>query len=290
MMPTETLELQPRRDGVIRCTAWLGRVLVACEYSGAVRDAFRKLGWYAMSCDLLPTDAPGEHYQGDVRELLAQPWDIIIAFPTCTYLCSSGMHWTVRGLRDLKLTEDALDFVRCLLGADCKHIALENPVGAISTRIRKPDCIIHPWQFGHPESKTTCLWLKNLPALVPTNVLQKPASGRWENQCASGQNKLAPSPDRWKERSKTYQGIADAMASQWSAFVLSAPPTVNHAPIAENLFAWSANNTTPTAPALGQATPKMMDGNSSKKTASSTEYVLCEPDPAILALALTRTR
>jgi hypothetical protein len=234
----------------------LGRVLVACEYSGSVRDAFAKLGWYALSCDLLPTDQPGEHHQGDVRELLAQPWDIIVAFPPCTYLCSSGMHWTVRGLRDPKLTEDALDFVRCLLDAPAKHIALENPVGAISTRIRKPDCIIHPWQFGHPESKTTCLWLKNLPALVPTNILPKPASGRWENQCASGQNKLAPSPDRWKERSKTYQGIADAMAAQWSAFVLSAPPTANHAPIAENLFAWSASNTTPTAPALAQATPK----------------------------------
>lgn len=265
MTPTETSELQLTGNGVIRCSAWLGRVLVACEYSGAVRDAFRKLGWYAMSCDLLPTDAPGEHYQGDVRELLSQQWDIIIAFPPCTYLCSSGMHWTVRGLRDPKLTEDALDFVRCLLGADCKHIALENPVGAISTRIRKPDCIIHPWQFGHPESKTTCLWLKNLPALVPTNVLQKPASGRWENQCASGQNKLAPSPDRWKERSKTYQGIADAMASQWSAFVLSAPPTVNHARFAENLFAWSASNTTPTAPALAQATPK----NSALKLSSN---------------------
>ena len=243
-----------------------------------------------MSCDLLPTDAPGEHYQGDVRELLAQPWDLIIAFPPCTYLCSSGMHWTVRGLRDPKLTEDALDFVRCLLGADCKHIALENPVGAISTRIRKPDCIIHPWQFGHPESKTTCLWLKNLPALAPTNILQKPASGRWENQCASGQNKLAPSPDRWKERSKTYQGIADAMASQWSEFVLSSRQTVSHAPIAENLFAWSASNTTPTAPALGQATQQMMDGNSSKKTESSTEYVLCEPDWGRLADALSRTR
>ena len=254
----------------VRSSDWLGRVLVACEYSGAVRDAFRKLGWYAMSCDLLPTDAPGEHHQGDVRELLAQPWDIIIAFPPCTYLCSSGMHWTVRGLRDPKLTEDALDFVRCLLGADCKHIALENPVGAISTRIRKPDCIIHPWQFGHPESKTTCLWLKNLPALVPTNVLQKPASGRWENQCASGQNKLAPSPDRWKERSKTYQGIADAMASQWSAFVLSAPPTVNHAPIAENLFAWSASNTTRIASASALETPMNSDTPSLRTLENST--------------------
>ena len=251
---------------------WLGRVLVACEYSGSVRDAFAKLGWYALSCDLLPTDSPGEHHQGDVRELLAQPWDIIIAFPPCTYLCSSGMHWTIRGKRDPQLTEDALDFVRYLLAAPAKHIALENPVGAISTRIRKPDCIIHPWQFGHPESKTTCLWLKNLPALVPTNILPKPASGRWENQCASGQNKLAPSPDRWKERSKTYAGIASAMAAQWSAFVLSAPPTANRAPIAENLFAWCASNTTPTAPALAQATPKNSALKLSKNWVNCGEY------------------
>ena len=238
------------------------RVLVACEYSGTVRDAFRKLGWYAISCDLLPTDVPGEHHQGDVRELLAQSWDIIIAFPPCTYLCSSGMHWTTRGLRDPKLTEDALDFVRCLLGADCKHIAIENPVGAISTRIRKPDCIIHPWQFGHPESKTTCLWTKNLPVLVPTKVLQKPASGRWENQTPNGQNKLGPSKDRWKLRSATYQGIADAMAAQWSEFVLSSHLIANHAPIAENLFAWSASNITQTANVQAQAMLKMTDGNS----------------------------
>jgi hypothetical protein len=272
--PTLELGMSVERTAIppLCSSVLLGRVLVACEYSGSVRDAFAALGWDAWSCDLLPSEKPGNHHQGDVRELLAQPWDIIIAFPPCTYLCSSGMHWTVRGLRDPKLTEDALDFVRCLLGADCKHIALENPVGAISTRIRKPDCIIHPWQFGHPESKTTCLWLKNLPPLVPTNILQKPAGGRWENQCANGsQNKLGPSPDRWKLRSKTYQGIADAMASQWSAFVLSAPPTANHAPIAENLFAWSASNTTRTAPVSDLETPTNSDTMSSKKTATSTE-------------------
>jgi hypothetical protein len=125
------------------------------------------------------------------------------------------MHWTVRGLRDPQLTEDALDLVRTLMDADCPRIALENPIGCISSRIRKPDQTIHPWQFGHPESKTTCLWLKNLPPLIPTNILTKPASGRWENQTPSGQNKLGPSKDRWKIRSKTYQGIADAMAAQW---------------------------------------------------------------------------
>jgi hypothetical protein len=169
------------------------RVLVACKYSGRVRDAFRALGHDALSCDLLPTDAPGPHYQGDVKDVLGQEWDVLIAFPPCTYLCSSGMHRTVRGLRDPKLTEDALAFVRMFLNAPVRYIALENPVGCISTRIREPDCIIQPWQFGHPESKTTCLWLKNLPALEPTEVCEKPPSGRWTNQTPSGQNKLGPS-------------------------------------------------------------------------------------------------
>lgn len=196
------------------------RVLVACEYSGTVRDAFIRLGHDAMSCDLLPTDATGPHYTGDVSDLLTQQWDMLIAFPPCTYLCSSGMHWTVRGLRDPKLTEDALDFVRLLLGANVKHIALENPVGCISSRIRKPDCVVHPWEHGHAESKTTCLWLKNLPPLIPTNPLPLPPSGRWANQTPSGQNKLGPSKDRWKLRSATYKGIAEAMAAQWSAYAL----------------------------------------------------------------------
>jgi len=197
------------------------RVLVACEYSGRVRDAFIRQGCDAVSCDLLPTDSPGPHHQGDVKELLHLQYDLLVAFPPCTYLCLSGMHWTTRGLRDPQLTEDALEFVQLLLNAPIPHIALENPVGIISTRIRKPDCIIQPWQFGHPEAKRTCLWLQGLPALKPTNVLSKPANGRWDNQTASGQNKLAPSKDRWKERSKTYQGIADAMAIQWAPLLLS---------------------------------------------------------------------
>ena len=196
------------------------RVLVACEFSGTLRDAFIRLGHDAMSCDLLPTDATGPHYTGDVSDLLTQQWDMLIAFPPCTYLCSSGMHWTVRGLRDPKLTEDALDFVRLLLGANVKHIALENPVGCISSKIRKPDCVVHPWEHGHAESKTTCLWLKNLPPLIPTNLLPLPPSGRWANQTPSGQNKLGPSKDRWKLRSATYKGIAEAMAAQWSAYAL----------------------------------------------------------------------
>lgn len=288
---TDTLKLEEAAEGGCHHSIVHPlRVLVACEYSGAVRDAFRALGHDAISCDLLPTDVPGPHHTGDVAELLTQQWDMLIAFPPCTYLCSSGMHWTVRGKRDPQLTEDALDFVRSLLGANVKHIALENPVGCISTRIRKPDCIIHPWEHGHPESKTTCLWLKNLPKLTPTNILQKPASGRWENQCANGsQNKLPPSPDRWKLRSKTYQGIANAMASQWSAYALSQRGNSPSANAAENLGALFTWNTTPTANASDQATPKTKDGNSKSETESSTGYVLCPPgDASILMRALAR--
>ncbi len=264
------------------------KVLVACESSGRVRDAFLALGHNAISCDLLPTDAPGPHHQGDVREILNQGWDILIAFPTCTYLCSSGMHRTIRGLRDPQLTEDALGFVRLLLDAPIPHISLENPVGCISTRIRKPDCIIQPWQFGHPESKTTCLWLKNLPALQPTNICQKPTSGRWENQTPSGQNKLGPSPTRWKERSKTYPGIAEAMAKQWSEYVLSLPANCPNAITVGNRGVQFTLDITEIAPVSDQVTPKMKDTNSPKKTESSTQYVLCEPDPATLMMALSR--
>lgn len=223
------------------------KILVACEQSGAVRDAFANLGHEAWSCDLLPSATAGQHHQGDVMEIINDGWDMMIAFPTCTYLCSSGMHWTVRGLRDPKLTEDALDFVRRLLDAPIPMIALENPVGCISTRIRKPDQIIHPWQFGENASKTTCLWLKNLPPLKPTNILPKPQSGRWANQTPSGQNKLGPSPDRWKERAKTYQGIAMAMADQWSGSCV--PRTAIHVQTAESLGAVFTEITTPTVTA-----------------------------------------
>lgn len=193
------------------------RVLVACEYSGVVRNAFAARGHEVLSCDLLPTESPGPHYQGDVRDLLGDGWDLMVAHPPCTYLAASGMHWTTRGLRDPQLTEDALGFVRLLLGAPIAHIALENPVGCISTRIRKPDQYVHPWQYGHDASKKTGLWLKALPLLEPTQVLPLPPSGRWANQTASGQNRLGPSEDRWKLRSATYQGIADAMADQWGS-------------------------------------------------------------------------
>jgi hypothetical protein len=194
------------------------RVLVACEYSGTVRDAFRRAGHDAMSCDLLPTEAPGPHYQGDVRDVLDDGWDLMVAHPPCTYLSVSGMHWTTRGLRDPQLTEDALTFVRLLLEAPVPRIALENPVSVISSRIHKPDQIVQPWMFGHDASKKTCLWLKGLPRLVPTAIVApRIVNGRkrWGNQTNSGQNKLPPSEDRWKIRSATYQGIADAMADQW---------------------------------------------------------------------------
>lgn len=194
------------------------RVLVACEYSGTVRDAFLRAGHYALSCDLLPCEstASGDHYQGDVRDILDHDWDLMIAHPPCTYLSVSGMHWTTRGLRDPQLTEDALDFVRLLMNAPIPRIAIENPVSVISTRIRKPDQIIQPWWFGHDASKKTCLWLKNLPPLKPTSMLPGDKKTRRANQTASGQNRLSPSTDRWKIRSVTYPGIAAAMAAQWS--------------------------------------------------------------------------
>ena len=193
------------------------RVLIACEYSGTVRDAFLRLGHDAMSCDLLPTEAKGPHYQGDVRDVIEDGWDLMVAHPPCTYLCSSGLHWNKRRPERAAQTEEALAFVQYLLNAPVPRIALENPIGCISTRVRKPTQTIQPWQFGHPESKSTCLWLKGLKPLMPTNILSLPECGRWENQTASGQNKLSPSPDRWKLRSATYLGIADAMAQQWGA-------------------------------------------------------------------------
>lgn len=194
-------------------------ILVACESSGAVRDALTALGHTAMSCDLLPTETPGWHYRGDVREVLDDYWDLMIAHPPCTYLSSSGMHWTTRGLRDPKLTEDALAFVRLLLDAPIPKIAIENPVGVISTRIRPADQYVQPYQFGDDASKKTGLWLKELPILVPTKLIPPRlinGKKRWGNQTDSGQNKLGPSDDRWKERSKTYPGLAAAMALQWA--------------------------------------------------------------------------
>ena len=179
------------------------RVLVACEYSGVVRDAFLAAGHDAMSCDLLPTDAPGPHWQGDVRDVLGWDWDLMIAHPPCTHLAVSGARW----FKDKQVEQaQALDFVRLLLDAPIPRIALENPVSIISSRIRKPDQIIQPWQFGHGETKATCLWIKGLPLLQSTCVVD----GR-----DARVHRMSPSPNRWKERSRTYTGIAAAMAAQW---------------------------------------------------------------------------
>ena len=180
------------------------KVLVACEFSGAVRRAFRALGHQAYSCDLIHAeDGHDYHYQCDVRTLLDRDWDLLIAHPPCTHLAVSGARW----FKD-KIDEqnDALEFVRTILGAPAKRIALENPISIISSRIRKPDQIIQPWQFGHGETKATCLWLKNLPKLVPTKIVE----GREPRV-----HHASPGPDRWKERSRTLPGIAEAMAEQW---------------------------------------------------------------------------
>ena len=195
------------------------KVLVACEYSGRVRDAFLARGHDAISCDLLPTDSPGPHYQGDVLELIRrEKFDLMVAHPPCTYLCSSGLHWNGRVPGRAEKTEEALEFVRALLFCEIPRIALENPTGCIGTRIRKSDQTIQPWQFGADASKATCLWLKGLPKLVPTSIVEpRIVNGkkRWGNQTDSGQNRLGPSDDRWKVRSETYLGIAEAMAAQW---------------------------------------------------------------------------
>lgn len=189
------------------------KILVACEYSGRVREAFRKLGHDAWSCDLLPADDNSPyHIQGDVLAILNDGWDLMVAHPPCTYLASSGLHWNKRIPGREQLTLEALEFIQVLMDAPIEKIAIENPIGRISSAIRKPDQIIQPWQFGEDASKATCLWLKNLPPLQPTDIIKKE---RYANQTASGQNKLPPSKDRWKIRSVTYQGIADAIAQQW---------------------------------------------------------------------------
>ena len=202
------------------------RILVACEFSGRVRDAFIKQGHDAISCDLLPSISnEGPHYQGDIRDLLYSGggYDLMIAHPPCTYLCSSGLHWNKRIPGRQEKTEEAIRFVEELLSAPIPHIALENPVGCLSSRIRKPDQIIQPYEFGEDASKATCLWLKNLPKLIPTRYIEpRIVKGklRWANQTDSGQNKLPPTADRWAKRSITYQGIADAMADQWGTITL----------------------------------------------------------------------
>ena len=182
------------------------RVIVACEYSGRVREAFRKLGHDAWSCDILESEDDSEfHIQTRIEDIINDGWDLMIAHPPCTHLAVSGArHFKAK--QESGVQQEALEFVRLLLEADIPKIALENPISIISSKIRKPDQIIQPWQFGHGETKATCLWLKGLPKLVPTNIVD----GREQRI-----HKMPPSPTRWKERSRTYQGIADAMAKQW---------------------------------------------------------------------------
>lgn len=180
------------------------KILVACEFSDTVAAEFRKQGHYVWSCDLLPSEGKtGIHYQGPVQDILYDGWDLMIAHPPCTHLAVSGARW----FKDKKKEqEEALGFVRLLMDAPIEHIAIENPISVISSRIRKPDQIVQPWMFGHGETKATCLWLKNLPPLQPTNIVE----GR-----EAKVHKMPPSPNRWKERSRTYKGIAEAMAQQW---------------------------------------------------------------------------
>jgi hypothetical protein len=200
------------------------KILLACESSGIVRDAFRERGHDAWSCDLLPCEGGnGYHIQADVFGVIANhDWEMMIGFPPCTYLCSSGLHWNKRRPERAQQTEDALEFALGLATCDIPKIAIENPIGCLSTRWRKPDQIIQPYHFGHDASKATCLWLKNLPELVHTEAVEPrlvesggKIRSRWGNQTDSGQNKLGPSEDRWKERARTYKGIAWAMSEQW---------------------------------------------------------------------------
>jgi len=199
------------------------KILVACEYSGRVRDAFNNAGHDAISVDLLPTESPGPHHQGDIKEFLTQTnekFDLMIAHPPCTYLANSGVSWLHRQEGREALMVEGAEFFRFFLEYDeIPHIAVENPVMhkyAVSIIGRKHDATIQPWQFGEDASKRTCLWLKNLPPLQPTDIIKKE---RYANQTPGGQNKLGPSPDRWKLRSATYQGIADAMATQWGSLL-----------------------------------------------------------------------
>lgn len=200
------------------------KVLVACEFSGVVRDAFTRKGHYAWSCDLLPSETEGLHIQDDVMKVIDSSWDLMIAHPSCTHLAVSGARWFTEGRKPWSLQEAALGFVRQLLNAPIKKICIENPVSIISTKIRKPDQIIQPYQFGHPETKKTCLWLKGLPPLKPTQIVEpdfmrKPDGTYYKDATGKRYSRIhfmsRSHPDRARERSRTYRGIAEAMADQW---------------------------------------------------------------------------
>ena len=181
------------------------KIIIACEYSGYVRDAFKERGHDAWSCDILPSEKPGKHIQGDVILLLEDEWDMLIGFPPCTHLASSGARWFSEKANQQR---EAIEFFRKLHDSDINKIALENPVGIISSKIRAPDQTIQPWMFGHGETKRTCLWLKNLPKLKPVKFVPGREQRIW---------KMTPGPNRQKERSRTYTGIAEAMAAQWGS-------------------------------------------------------------------------
>lgn len=197
------------------------RVLIACEFSGTVRDAFSQLGHDAWSCDLLPTEKPGQHIQGNVLEILVDGWDLMVGHPPCTYLTVSGNKWMGHPKFPTREQdrEEAIRFFMALYNAPISKVAIENPIGVMSSRFRKPDCVVQPWMFGHGETKATCLWLRGLPRLVPTHtpggdLLTPPAPEEREQRL----HKLPPSAERWKERSKTFPGIARAMAEQWGGY------------------------------------------------------------------------
>lgn len=199
------------------------KVLIACEFSGVVREAFRKRGHDAWSCDILPTEIPGDHIQDDVLNHLDDGWDMMIAHPPCTYLTCAGNKWFKPEYKDRfpdrgKKREEAIKFFVEIFNANVGKICMENPIGVLSTRVRKPDQIIQPYQFGHIDRKSTCLWLKNLPKLEPTNVVEPKIKTNRNGKTASVHHDAAlrlPASERWKARSRTYQGIADAMANQW---------------------------------------------------------------------------
>lgn len=206
------------------------RALVACEYSGRVRDELSRLGWDAWSCDLLPTESEltkseGKHIQGDVREILGEGWDLMIAHPPCTYLCVAGLHYSKKNPERMEKTIEAQDFFMKLYNADIQHIAVENPVGYMSTAFRKPDQIINPYQFWEPERKKTCLWLKNLPSLVPQSNLEvkpiKTIIRKTGNKAGQPYNYYWRQGKSAHERSKTFKGIAKAMAEQWTEYILN---------------------------------------------------------------------
>ena len=203
----------------------MAKVLVGCEFSGVVRDAFSALGHEAYSCDLLDSETPGNHIKGDILEILNDGFDIAIMHPPCTDLAVSGSRWFPEKRADGR-QKASIDFFMAIANAPIPKMAIENPIGIMSTIWRKPDQIVQPWEFGHSEAKATCLWLKNLPKLVPTNIIT-PRDGNpkrgWDNQTASGQNKYGPSPDRWKKRAITYRGLAEAMAMQWGGDIRGLP-------------------------------------------------------------------